>query len=126
MSKKQKEHSQDYNNNIEEKLDVNDFNNFIIETPEQPKIERRGRPRTTDPSTTRTDYMREYMRNYYKENKHKHKLKQQSYYFKKQKEMPSEMIDKYGELASTMFSINQLIGVVKSTRPEYLNDINLN
>lgn len=115
MSKKQKEHIQEY------------VKNTIIANnePQANRVERRGRPRTMDPSTTRTDYMRNYTKNYYHEHKTKQKLKQQSYYFKKSKEMPREMIDKYGELASTMFSINQLISIVKENNPEFIKDINL-
>jgi hypothetical protein len=65
------------------------------------------------------------MRTYYQNNKSKQKLKQQSYYYKSKKDMPSEMIDKYGELASTMFSIQQAISIVKETHPEFINDIKL-
>lgn len=90
----------------------------VVET-----IKKRGRPKKEVDADHKKNYMKQYMKTYYNENKVNQQLIKKNYYYKSKKNMPSEYNKEYGELASSVFKIHALIDFVRERNPNLIDKI---
>jgi hypothetical protein len=88
----------------------------------QPIKKKRGRPKNEN-QVPRAEYMRQYMKQYNLDNKDKQKQRNNTYYYKKNSDMPVEYLTKYKHLASLIYKTRLMVLKIKTECPEFLSDV---